>query len=159
MKKIIIALCLGFSMSVYAQNAEDTVIRQIIEEDYLVNLFQNADVIYCKVDDVDDYIAVKNMEVSFYVDSALFLTAFIESNQYEKKNTSCMLWCTYVELNDSSGHMLKIAYQTPASPLKDDEDPLNDLDALKLILDSLLQKTALVDYSKDTRIFLDIHQD
>ncbi len=131
-----------------------------IDEEYLVNLFKQADVIFCKVDDVDDFIYVKNMEVAFNVDSSLFCTAYLVSNFYGSTITSFYpLWCTSVELNDINGHVFKLALKTPIKQLEFDQQPLNDLDILKPILDSLLQKTDTVDYSKDTRIFLEMDKD
>lgn len=131
-----------------------------VQEEYLAELFKQADVVFCKVDDVDDFVYVKNMLVVFNVDSTLFRTAYIESNFYGATITAFYpVWCTYVELTDINGNQLKLALKTPITPLERGEQPLNDYKILIPILDSLLQKTDIVDYSKDTTIFLDIDQD
>ncbi len=159
MKNLFTIICLSLGMGIYAQNMTDTPPMHVVQEEYLATLFKDAEVIYCKVDEVYEHVGIKNMEVMFNIDSSIFLTAFIESNEYEKGSSSSSIWCTYVELSDTSGHLLKIAYSIPSFPLAPDEDALNELEILKPILDSLLQKTAIVDYSKDTRVFLDLDED
>jgi len=68
-----------------------------VQEEYLAELFKQADVVFCKVDDVDDFVYVKNMLVVFNVDSTLFRTAYIESNFYGATITAFYpVLCTYV---------------------------------------------------------------
>ena len=159
MKKVFTIICLSLGMSTYAQNMTDPSPMHVVQEEYLATLFRDAEVVYCKIDEVYEHVGIKNMEVMFNIDSSIFLTAFIESNEYKKGSPSSSIWCTYVELSDTSGHLLKIAYSIPSFPLAPDEDALNELEILKPILDSLLQATAIVDYSKDTRVFLDLDED
>lgn len=164
MKKLIVIMYLIFCGSAYAQSiTSDTakaVDYKVIEEEYLANLFKNADIVFCKIDTINGIRCVKNMEVAFNDDSSLFSTAFIESDVYNGPMTAFYrLSCTYVVLNDIDGNEFRFAYQKPSVPMEFDEQPLNDFDILKPILDSLLQKTAIVDNSKDTRIFVDLDQD
>jgi len=160
MKKISISiLVLMLNLGLHAQS-QDTIIEKQIDENYLVRLFQHADIIYCKVDDVDDFIYAKKMEIAFTVGSSIFRTAYIESNLYSTTIGEFVPpWCVYVILDDTIGNTLKLKYETSFAQCESDEEPLNDLQLLRPVLDSLLQNTDTIDYSLDTRIMLDIGND
>ncbi|MEI6117900.1 MAG: hypothetical protein WCP92_01240 [bacterium] len=159
MKKIIILMCvLGSIMSSYTK--AQSIANQLIEEEYLVKIFRESQVVFSKIDDVDDFIYVKNMLVVFNTDSCIFESAYIESNNYsiitEKLNP---IFCMYVEIIDIYGNKLKLAYEVPYIPIEKDEYPLNDLYFLTPVLDSLLQKTDTCNYAEDTEMFINIGMD
>ena len=158
MKKLIVIIYLIFCGNLYAQNftfdIAKTADHKEIEEEYLANLFKNADIIFCKVDTINGIRCVKTMEVALNDDSSLFNTAYIISDTYNGLLTVSAFYrlsCTYVVLNDFDGNTLKL---TSRKPSRSDEQQLNDLEILKPVLDSLLQETNRVDYSKDTTSFL-----
>ncbi|MCX6824935.1 MAG: hypothetical protein NTY80_01805 [candidate division SR1 bacterium] len=159
-KKIIIVLlaCMPFmTPTVGAQTFIDSDSTLYgVDEAYLATLFRKAEVIFCKIDTVNGGICVKNMEVSFCDDSAFFYTAYIESTFYRGTIAAFYpLVCSYVELGVTNGGILKLSHET----LDEDEQSLDDLILLKPVLDSLLQKTVLMDCSKDTEEFIDLGKD
>ncbi|EKD24957.1 MAG: hypothetical protein ACD_80C00143G0003 [uncultured bacterium (gcode 4)] len=153
-----------FCGNVYAQliifDTAKTVKAKEIEEEYLANIFRNADIIFCKIDTINGIRCVKTMEVAFNGSSSLFNMAYIESEFYNGPLTAFYrLSCTYVVFSDFDGNTLKLAYQTPSTPIEADEELLNDLEILKPVLDSLIQETNIVDYTKDTTSFLYLDPD
>jgi len=140
-----------------AQDINNNIYVGDVKEEYLVNLFQHAEIIFCKIDTLDDNVFMKNMEVAFLVDSSVFAVAYMASNYY-----TCLmpvyskLWCTYVDINGPNGNAMKLQYQAYSEKMEEYAQPLNDLEQLQPVLDSLLQNTDPVDHYKDTRLFLDI---
>jgi len=137
-----------------------SIATQQIEEDYLVKIFSESQVIFSKIDDVDDFMYVKNMLVVFTTDSCVFESAYIESNFYSIITSMWNpIFCMYVEIVDIYGNTLKLAYEVPYILIEKDEYPLNDLYFLTPVLDSLLQKTDTCNYAHDTEIFINIDAD
>lgn len=140
---------------IQAQNPT-TSTTKIIEEAYLAEILENPDIIYSRIEAVDDFFYVKNMLVVFTIDSTHFVTAYLESNYYDAIIASyCRPFCTYIELDDIYGNQLKLRYEDPIISREADEESLNNLTLLRPVLDDLLQRDTC-DYSRDTRIFLDI---
>lgn len=164
MKKNIIFLCVLVTIMSSYSRAQSLVSKPIttqsIEEEYLVKIFSESQVIFSKIDDIDDFIYVKNMLVVFTTDSCIFESAYIESNSYSIITAICNpIFCMYVEIVDIYGNTFKLAYEVPYIPIEKDEYPLNDLYLLKPVLDSLLQKTDTCNYVHDTEIFINIDAD
>ena len=163
MKKIIPIVWFLILMSLYcnAQNLSSSIQDTVqLEQEYVVKLLQNADVVYCKVDDVDDFVYIKNMMVMFNSDSTIFRSAFIQSNCYTIMSTTvCPIICMTLFLDDIYGNTQIFAYQVPYMEKRPDEEPLNDYPLLIPVLDSLIQNTDTCSISEDTRIFLNIDWD
>jgi hypothetical protein len=166
MKKFIPMIWFLVLMSLYtnAQNSEgimkDTVKNTLIEQEYIVQLLQKADVVFCTIEDVDDFVYIKRMMVMFNSDSSIFRSALIESNYYTTISTIFYpIICTTVFLDDVYGNTQVFAYQVPFTDKKLDEEPLNDYPLLIPVLDSLIQYTDTCSISDDTRVFLNLDWD
>jgi hypothetical protein len=106
--------------------------RVMVDETYLVELIQNAQVKLCKVDSVNDWILAKDMEI-FFTDSSRFYSAYIESGFYTTLIASFINpFTAYCEIDDIYGNKMVF-----------DEKEIKKFPILKAALDNKLQTTEI----------------
>ena len=142
MKNYIFFLFLGLANLLHAQSENAMVLMygdmkvdtQQVQETYIQQLLEHAQVTFCKIDTVNG-MAIKYIEVIFD-DTTQFHAAYIESVPLTKTILQFIQpWTAYVEIDDNYGN--QIVFQ---------ENDLKEYDLLKLATDALLQTTDPIKY-------------
>ncbi len=104
----------------------------VVEEEYLKDLIENATIVYCSQDTLEDGYMIKKIELVFQ-DTTMFYSAYLSSEMFVYE----VVECVFVQFDDG-GMGLSLS-----------EEELSQFVYLQHQLDTLLQFTKLIPYNEE----------